>query len=417
MADFSEDFEYEADDSQSSGTLLLNETLAAHMPPPVASRDSAQYLAQCALEEAYQVGNMAAFEYQAKLRELRQSVKEGVDSGSTCTQGIVSALRNLYAAGFLAGRWYFISVDCDHFASEFWEQSYACLYRNAQTVLSALYRLPDFRKRLFGSIKATPSVWKLQVLLEAAWKSGFDPSGANQAAQLARSRRGPSTSGTSTTSRSNGLIDSTIWLGTTDLAALLGSIGVRCCLVECLMPSGPLNTHPSLLEHICTYIKSSCNEDGFPDVDPLTYSLPIYLQHEGHSRIVVGVQVNEDGCPIALMVLDPSTPAAAMQCVVRAAAVASRRFPSAMPSPPVNQSAHGPTVPASNAVISENTDWEEFVHDSGAADWAKVVNSMRVDITCLNQPQYELLQMDGLIETETDLQDAMFPENISIAIS
>lgn len=64
--------------------------------------------------------------------------------------GIIHALKQLIHSGWLNSRWNLISVDCDHFASEPWEKNFACCYRNAQCILSSLFRIPEFRKRLFG---------------------------------------------------------------------------------------------------------------------------------------------------------------------------------------------------------------------------------------------------------------------------
>lgn len=94
-----------------------------------------------------------------------------------------------------------------------------------------------------------PSVWKLQALLEAAWTLGFDPLGASQLAASVGSDRfhtSPSDNSDLTPDDRNlvGLVDSTAWLGVSDLVSLFGSIGVRCSLLECRAPSGPNNTHP-----------------------------------------------------------------------------------------------------------------------------------------------------------------------------
>lgn len=43
----------------------------------------------------------------------------------------------------------------------------------------------------------------------------------------------------------------------------------------------------------------------------------------------------------------------------------------------------------------------------GSYNWMDVLGSMRVDMTQLVQPQYQLLQINGLIETDLDLQVQM----------
>ncbi|VDQ14067.1 unnamed protein product [Trichobilharzia regenti] len=57
---------------------------------------------------------------------------------------------------------------------------------------------------------------------------------------------------------------------------------------------------------------------------------------------------------------------------------------------------------ADYSVSSPNTDLSRL--SFGPYHWMDVLGSMRVDITQLVQPQYQLLQISGLIETESDLQ-------------
>ncbi|CAL8073149.1 unnamed protein product [Calicophoron daubneyi] len=297
--------------------------------------------------------------------------------------GVVSALRQLDNCGWLNSRWRLVSVDCDHFASEAWEESFACCYRNAQCILSSLFRLPDFRKRLFGALSAMPSVWKLQALLESAWALGFDSVGASQlAAQLGTNR---TNSDPTDTRNLVGLVDSTAWLGASDLVSLFGSIGVSCTLLECRAPSGPNGSHPRLLEHVYSYITtgrvSSTSLEAF--------SVPMVLQHEGHSRVVIGVEVDSADQPTALIILDPSVPVDAMRQVVKAADCSRSMNPNAG----LVRLSHAPY------------------------NWMEVLGSLRVDISALSHPQYQLLQINGLIETDMDLQDAMTPESVTIAIS
>ncbi|CAH8628488.1 unnamed protein product [Heterobilharzia americana] len=323
--------------------------------------------------------------------ELRRSVRQGIDSAATCTDGIIHALKQLINSGWLNSRWNLISIDCDHFASEPWEKNFACCYRNAQCILSSLFRIPEFRKRLFGSLSAMPSIWKLQALLESAWSLGFDPLGASQISSTINSNKissGSTGSGVVSIPADGrnliGLVDSTACLGATDMVSLFGSIGVRSSIIECRAPSGPGGTHPYLLTHIYSYI-SSGNSSG---VSNEAVTLPMLLQHEGHSRIVIGVEVDEDEKPIALVVLDPDVPPEAMRQVIKA---------------------------ADYSVSNPNADLSRL--SFGPYHWMDVLGSMRVDITQLVQPQYQVLQINGLIETDIDLQGAMVPENVTVAIS
>ncbi|KAF8571127.1 hypothetical protein P879_02007 [Paragonimus westermani] len=378
------------------GSMHLNETPSLYLVPSLSGRCSAQLLASQWLERSFESNRISLIEYRTRLQELRRTVRLGIDPALTCTDGVVSSLRQLMSSGWLNHRWRLVSVDCDHFAAEAWEESFACCYRNAQCVLSALFRLPDFRKRLFGALSAMPSLWKLQALLESAWSLGFDSVGASQLAATLRSssnrlRNSPNAVNASVTTAPTdernlvGLVDSTAWLGVSDLVSLFGSIGVRCSLLECRAPSGPNNTHPRLLEHAYSYVVTG----RVSSTSLETFSVPMVLQHEGHSRVVIGVEVDETEQPTALIVLDPNISVDAMHQIVKAAEYSR--------------------LPDQSGALARLS--------YSKHNWLDVLGSLRVDASEVNHLQYQLLQVNGLIETELDLQDAMVPENITIAIS
>ncbi|CAH8624639.1 unnamed protein product [Schistosoma guineensis] len=374
------------------GSMHLNETPCLYRLTSGFSGCSAQSIATRWIERSFELNNLTLTDYQRRVQEIRRSVRQGIDSAATCTDGIIHALKQLIHSGWLNSRWNLISVDCDHFASEPWEKNFACCYRNAQCILSSLFRIPEFRKRLFGSVSAMPSIWKLQALLESAWSLGFDPLGASQISSTINPNKissGVNPTGSddmiSTDSRNLvGIVDSTACLGATDMVSLFGSIGIRSSIIECRAPSGPGGTHPYLLTHIYSYITSG-NSHGISNE---SVTLPMLLQHEGHSRIVIGVEVDEDDKPLALIVLDPDVSAEAMRQVIKAA----------------DYSISSPSIDLSHLSF-------------GSYNWMDVLGSMRVDMTQLVQPQYQLLQINGLIETDLDLQDAMVPENVTVAIS
>ncbi|TGZ74818.1 hypothetical protein CRM22_000736 [Opisthorchis felineus] len=362
------------------GSMHLNETPSLYAVTSTSPRLSAQVLATEWLNRNFETNRMSLVEYRTRLQELRRAVRLGIDSASTCTDGIISSLRQLMLHGWLNNRWRLVSVDCDHFASEAWEESFVCCYRNAQCILSSLFRLPDFRKRLFGALSAMPSVWKLQALLESAWTLGFDPVGASQLASALRSSgfratdpSQPYGAAQSTDERNLvGLVDSTAWLGASDLVSLFGSIGVRCSLLECRAPSGPNDSHPRLLEHVHSYIVTGRSSSTSLE----TFSVAMVLQHEGHSRVVIGVEVDEDEQPVALIVLDPNVPVDAMRQIAKAAEYARQ-----------------PNASANLSRLAYST-----------YNWMDILGSLRVDVNDLKHPQYQLLQINGLIENEVDLQ-------------
>jgi hypothetical protein len=147
------------------------------------------------------------------------------------------------------------------------DAGWGCGYRNAQMIASHLLlpsssRPPWLRQSLFGGSNGVPTVDGIARGVEMAWRAGFDPEGA---AQLGGTLSGR-----------------TLWIGATEIAALLRHSGVPADIVdfcgECLCfcdfcararrpffsfsairfrlclrpPSPPLPRHPSLTLCLCS---------------------------------------------------------------------------------------------------------------------------------------------------------------------
>ncbi|CEM01913.1 unnamed protein product [Vitrella brassicaformis CCMP3155] len=89
------------------------------------------------------------------------------------------------------------------------EAGWACGYKNAQMVMSHLLKAyPHISNRLFGGRGFVPCVAAMQLYIERAWKGGWDPEGClHFQGQLA---------------------NRDVWIGTTEVAALLRSMDIRC---------------------------------------------------------------------------------------------------------------------------------------------------------------------------------------------
>nr|KAJ3419735.1 hypothetical protein HK105_006566 [Polyrhizophydium stewartii] len=163
-------------------------------------------------------------------------------------------------------------------------ENWACGYRNLQMLLSVALKMPAFAA-LHATLNGTPTVEQIQDMLHEAWQAGFDPEGA---AQLEHQIR-----------------DTRKWIGTTDCAALLSYLGVPLQVYDVHQPSGPQRTHPRLVDMLLDYF-----ERGEADASRVRHradTLPVYLQHQGHSRIVVGVERLTSG-EVNLLIFDPGRP-------------------------------------------------------------------------------------------------------------
>jgi hypothetical protein len=120
-----------------------------------------------------------------------------------------------------------------------------------------------------------PSICRLQQLIERAWQKGFDEQGRDQlGGRLANTRK---------------------WIGATEVSALLANSGIRSEIVDFHRPTGPDGTHPELFNWVLDYFRSRSGR----------FAPPLYLQHQGHSRTIVGVEVPQRGGH-RLIVFDPS---------------------------------------------------------------------------------------------------------------
>ncbi|KAG0246690.1 peptidase family C78-domain-containing protein [Mortierella sp. GBAus27b] len=186
------------------------------------------------------------------------------------------------------------------------DRGWGCGYRNIQMMLSYVTRQPvtneeshEGRDNTDPGLGHIPTIAELQNQIEFAWANGFDPSGASQLrGKVAGTRK---------------------WIGTTEAWSALCSLGIRCSILEFHSPTGPNGTHPAMLSAIYNYFRSPA---WSPLTAPHVMSIanyeqheadqriiqtskpPLYIQHHGHSRTVVGIEILTSG-EVNLLVFDP----------------------------------------------------------------------------------------------------------------
>uniref|UniRef100_UPI00398F4019 zinc finger-containing ubiquitin peptidase 1-like n=1 Tax=Pristiophorus japonicus TaxID=55135 RepID=UPI00398F4019 len=80
---------------------------------------------------------------------------------------------------------------------------------------------------------------------------------------------------------------------------------IWCQIVDFHHPTGPSDTHPRLFEWLRQYYSSG--RDAGLHLQPRvvwTNKSPIYLQHQGHSRTIVGLEERNNGT-LCLLIFDP----------------------------------------------------------------------------------------------------------------
>ncbi|UJR28313.1 hypothetical protein I4U23_009557 [Adineta vaga] len=217
-------------------------------------------------------------EYKNRLDEMIAQPFERIESRST---GIIPILSRLPMGNLIDRR--LCRPDCDHMSSTWLDQGWACGYKNFQMLLSSLRHDPQYSTNLFGHQTANqeiPSVSHLQKLIEQAWSAGFDSAGREQ---LNRQ-----------------LVNSTKWIGPTELMACLANLNIKTELLDFHQPkTGDKSTaYKYLFEWIRNYFQQQANKSNIIH--------PLYLQHEGHSRTIIGYEQFRAGY-IRLLIFDPST--------------------------------------------------------------------------------------------------------------
>ncbi|GAA5879309.1 hypothetical protein JCM16303_003161 [Sporobolomyces ruberrimus] len=219
---------------------------------------------------------------------------------------------------------YLTGREVEHVGTKFGDWGWGCGYKNLQMILSSCRHLPQYES-LFQELTNSnhsasssgvggagrfplPTILEIQKIIEKAWSTGYDPPGALHF--------------------NHKLIGSKRWIGTTEVFTALSFLGIRAKIVD--FPkvkkgqqegtngsAAANNTHQTLIKWIISYfstpsptrsastssdstslepknafetlLSSSSSSSGLvKTVSP--YKQPLYLQHQGHSRTIVGVE-------------------------------------------------------------------------------------------------------------------------------
>ncbi|KAG0242445.1 hypothetical protein BGW41_004174 [Actinomortierella wolfii] len=213
------------------------------------------------------------------------------------------------------------------------DQGWGCGYRNLQMMLSYVVQQPrmnptftenqprieiENNSNIDHHCDDIPTILQLQQQLEYAWRTeSIDPEGA---AQLQWK-----------------VVGTRKWIGTTEAWTVLTSLGIRSQILDFHKPTGPNNTHPALFQAVLKYFSSppfvelqsplsssgatsaftngfmetvpsggdsSCHSDSIRRGVIQTRKPPLYMQHQGHSRTIVGIEIVKPGV-YRLLIFDP----------------------------------------------------------------------------------------------------------------
>ncbi|XP_043507578.1 zinc finger-containing ubiquitin peptidase 1-like isoform X1 [Frieseomelitta varia] len=240
------------------------------------------------MQRAVYSGEMTIADYYERQTELRVAESSGIDDGSSCTRGLVPKIRAVsQACSNVLSTWMCSTVD--HYATTYGDKGWGCGYRNLQMLISSLLQHTGYNELVYkawnsglgsgSSAKiplrsSIPSISRLQKMIEWAWAQGFDTQGAEQlGGKLVNTRK---------------------WIGPTEVVILLSSLRIKCQLVDFYTPTNSDGGHPEMFNWVLQYFQR-CDD----------FKPPLYLQHQGHSRTIIGIEQLRDGS-ITMLVLDPS---------------------------------------------------------------------------------------------------------------
>lgn len=227
-----------------------------------------------AMQRAVYAGEMSVADYYCRQVGLRTAESNGVDDGSSCTKSVAARVASFSTAspGVLKS---FVCSGIDHYASSYGDKGWGCGYRNIQMMFSSLFQNPTYSEMLRAAIgsNSMPSISRLQKMVESAWTQGFDVQGKEQlGCKLFNTRK---------------------WIGATEIVTLLSWMRIECQLVDFHRPTSPNGCHPELFSYVLRYFEQ-----------PRSHTPPLYLQHQGHSRTIIGIEQKSSG--LTLLILDPS---------------------------------------------------------------------------------------------------------------
>ncbi|XP_048387041.1 zinc finger-containing ubiquitin peptidase 1 isoform X1 [Stegostoma tigrinum] len=235
------------------------------------------------MERAVAQGQMNPAEYHCRRAEVMETLALGEDDGRTRTSGLIKMLNQYYQKNGAEIRHVILCAETDHYHASLGDKGWGCGYRNFQMLLSSLIRMEEYTHDLHDI--AIPCIPKIQSMIEEAWKDGFDPQGAAHF--------------------KNKLQGTRAWIGATEIYSLLTFLRIKCQIVDFHSPTGPSDTHPRLFEWIWQFYSSGRDAGLWLQSKVMwTSKPPIYLQHQGHSRTIIGIEERKNGT-LCLLIFDP----------------------------------------------------------------------------------------------------------------
>lgn len=201
-----------------------------------------------------------------------------VETVANETPDLVPVLARLSQLDRTVERAFYCSPDVRHIAKMPREGGF-CGYRNIQMLVSYIQEAGSLGHAHFPG--RTPSILKLQDLIEIAWDMGINSSGRVETGGIKLTRK---------------------YIGTPEAQALFVSLKIP-CEATAYASTDTVEASETMLCAVCEYFDTEETEDNVDKV-VITGKPPIYFQHQGHSMTIVGIESRVDG-QVNLVVYDP----------------------------------------------------------------------------------------------------------------
>ncbi|KAF4507137.1 hypothetical protein G6O67_005805 [Ophiocordyceps sinensis] len=199
--------------------------------------------------------------------------------GQVCTEGLLPVLEQLLQQS-PSTKIAHLCHPCVRHVSKLPHEGGFCGYRNVQTLVSYLIATRSPGSEHFGN--RLPTVLEIQDLIEQAWDKGYNPRGRLETGGIKQTRK---------------------FIGTPEAQALFNSLDIPCS-VQAFRPTSGVKVTQILLETLEDYFNRGWEGANSTKVRS-TKLPPVFLQHQGHSVTVIGIERQKDN-QVFLVVFDPS---------------------------------------------------------------------------------------------------------------
>lgn len=212
------------------------------------------------------------------------------DSAERFYPDVLAQLLATYNGSSWIVRLVHVCTRLDFYSSNVAGWGWDCGFRNIQNLTGAILAGPGAQLLATQGVTDVPSIPEIAGRIEAAWRRGFDPSGAAD--------------------YDGALADKKEWIGATEALVLFRSLGLSATQYDFDTPAE--TERKAMFTWVYNQFESRCKDapcalHGRPwrKIGQTESVLPMFCQWHGHSVTIVGAEKTRTG-DVSLLILDPS---------------------------------------------------------------------------------------------------------------